>query len=91
MLATPNWTAAVIFYLLFIVGSIIFVINPALKNDSWSYALLYGAMFVFFYLYDLRFDQFGGIEGLAMADRHHRHCLRHGPVGFGFRGFLHDL
>jgi uncharacterized membrane protein len=48
MLATPNWTAAIIFYLLFIVGLIIFVINPALKNHSWSYALLYGAMFGFF-------------------------------------------
>jgi uncharacterized membrane protein len=48
MLATPNWTAAVIFYLLFVVGLVIFVVNPALKNGSWSYALLYGAMFGFF-------------------------------------------
>lgn len=48
MLATPNWTAAIVFYLLFIVGLIIFVINPALKNHSWSYALLYGALFGFF-------------------------------------------
>jgi len=48
MLATPNWTAAIIFYLAFIVGLIIFVIHPALKNHSWSYALLYGIMFGFF-------------------------------------------
>ncbi len=48
MLATPNWTAAIIFYLLFIVGLIIFVINPALKSGSWQYALLYGVLFGFF-------------------------------------------
>ena len=48
MRPTPNWTAAVIFYLLFIVGLVIFAIYPAIRNNSWSYALLYGAMFGFF-------------------------------------------
>jgi uncharacterized membrane protein len=48
MLAVPNWTAALVFYLLFVVGLVIFVIQPALKSHSWSYALLYGAMFGFF-------------------------------------------
>lgn len=48
MLATPNWSAAIIFYLLFVVGLVIFAINPALSKNSWSYALLYGAMFGFF-------------------------------------------
>ncbi|KPJ85659.1 hypothetical protein AMJ57_02165 [Parcubacteria bacterium SG8_24] len=48
MRPTPNWAAAVTFYLIFIVGLVIFSIYPALKNSSWSYAALYGAMFGFF-------------------------------------------
>ncbi len=48
MRATPNWPVAIIFYLLFIVGLVIFVISPAIQKDSWTYALFYGAMFGFF-------------------------------------------
>ncbi len=48
MLPAPNWTAAIIFYLLFVSGLVIFAIYPAAKNNSWSYALIYGAMFGFF-------------------------------------------
>jgi uncharacterized membrane protein len=48
MRPVPNWPVAVIFYLLFIIGLIIFVISPAIRNNSWSYALLYGALFGFF-------------------------------------------
>jgi uncharacterized membrane protein len=44
----PNWTAAVIFYLLFLVGLTIFAIAPALEKNSLSAALIYGAMFGFF-------------------------------------------
>jgi uncharacterized membrane protein len=44
----PNWPATIVFYLLFIVGLVIFAIHPALKNQSWSYALLYGGLFGFF-------------------------------------------
>lgn len=40
-----NWTAAGLFYLLFIAGLLFFVINPALAKDSWKYALLAGAFF----------------------------------------------
>ncbi len=40
-----NWIAAIIFYLLFIVGLVIFVITPAIEKDSWVYALLFGALF----------------------------------------------
>lgn len=45
---TPNWPVAVTFYLFFIIGLVVFVINPALQKDSWLYALGYGAMFGFF-------------------------------------------
>lgn len=48
MRSNPNWTAAIIFYLLFVAGLVVFAIYPAIKNSSWSYALLYGAMFGFF-------------------------------------------
>jgi uncharacterized membrane protein len=44
----PNWPVAITFYLLFIVGLIIFAIYPAVRNNSWTYALFYGAMFGFF-------------------------------------------
>jgi len=50
-----NWTAAIIFYLLFIIGLVIFVIAPALDKNSWSQALLLGALFglITYATYDL--------------------------------------
>jgi uncharacterized membrane protein len=42
------WSAAIIFYLLFIVGIFLFVIAPAVEKQSWSHALLYGALFGLF-------------------------------------------
>jgi uncharacterized membrane protein len=44
----PNWPVAILFYFLFIIGVIIFAVYPAVRNNSWTYALLYGAMFGFF-------------------------------------------
>lgn len=44
----PNWTAAVIFYLLFLVGLVIFAIAPALEKNSVFHVLIYGALFGFF-------------------------------------------
>lgn len=51
----PNWIAAMIFYLIFIVGLVFFVINPALEKGSWSYALLAGMLFglITYSTYDL--------------------------------------
>jgi uncharacterized membrane protein len=50
-----NWTAAIIFYLVFIVGIFIFVILPAVEKQSVLRALLYGAVFGFitYATYDL--------------------------------------
>ncbi len=50
-----NWMAAIIFYLLFITGLIIFVITPAMVKQSWVHALLFGALFglVSYATYDL--------------------------------------
>ena len=50
-----NWAAAIIFYLLFIVGLVQFVITPALEKNSWMHALLFGALFglITYATYDL--------------------------------------
>jgi uncharacterized membrane protein len=50
-----NWTAAVIFYLLFIAGLVIFVVTPAVEKHSWVHALLFGALFglISYATYDL--------------------------------------
>lgn len=50
-----NWTAAIVFYLLFIAGLVVFVIGPAFEKGSWKYALLYGAAFglITYATYDL--------------------------------------
>lgn len=50
-----NWSAAIIFYLIFVAGILFFVINPALAKDSLSYAILAGALFGFitYSTYDL--------------------------------------
>ncbi len=50
-----NWTAAIVFYLLFIVGLVLFVISPALEKSSWTYALFFGALFglITYATYDL--------------------------------------
>ncbi len=43
-----NWTAALIFYLIYIVGIFIFSILPAVESGSFKTAILYGALFGFF-------------------------------------------
>lgn len=50
-----NWLAAIIFYLLFIAGLIVFVVTPALSRGSWLYALGLGALFglITYATYDL--------------------------------------
>jgi len=50
-----NWTAAIIFYLLFIAGLVLFVIAPAVEKQSWVHALIYGALFglITYATYDL--------------------------------------
>jgi uncharacterized membrane protein len=55
MKSDVNWTAAIIFYLLFIVGLVLFVIAPAIEKGSWMHALLFGALFglITYATYDL--------------------------------------
>lgn len=50
-----NWAAAIIFYLIFVAGLVVFVIGPAVEKGSWTYALAFGALFGFiaYATYDL--------------------------------------
>ncbi|MEE4116655.1 MAG: DUF2177 family protein [Marinilabiliaceae bacterium] len=50
-----NWTAAIVFYLVFVAGIVLFVVSPALEAESLNHALLYGALFGFvtYATYDL--------------------------------------
>ena len=43
-----NWAAAILFYLLFIIGIVIFAVRPALELQSPMRALVFGALFGFF-------------------------------------------
>lgn len=55
MAKNPNLIAALIFYVIFIVGLVIFVISPALDKKTWITAVLMGALFglVTYSTYDL--------------------------------------
>lgn len=55
MATDVNYTAAVLFYLIFVAGIVIFAVSPALATGRWSTALVYGALFGFmaYATYDL--------------------------------------
>lgn len=55
LLDKPNMVPALLFYVIYVVGVVVFVINPALEKDSWLHALGYGAAFGFvaYATYDL--------------------------------------
>lgn len=55
LLAKPNFIAAVLFYVIYVVGIVAFAILPAIDADSWQTALSYGALFGFiaYATYDL--------------------------------------
>jgi uncharacterized membrane protein len=58
-----NWFAAITFYLIFIAGLVTFVISPSVEKQSWTNALLYGALFglITYATYDL--TNFATIKG----------------------------
>lgn len=55
MAPSPNWFAALAFYLLFIAGILVFVVIPGLKDNSLQTTLLRAALFglVTYATYDL--------------------------------------
>lgn len=50
-----NWLAAILFYLLFIVGLVLFVVMPSLELKSLSHVIIFGALFglISYATYDL--------------------------------------
>ncbi|HPM42278.1 MAG TPA: DUF2177 family protein [Candidatus Omnitrophota bacterium] len=46
--ADVNWVAAIVFYLLYIAGILIFAVYPAAGKDSLRHAVMMGALFGFF-------------------------------------------
>ena len=55
LLEKPNMLPALLFYVVYVVGVVVFVISPALEKGSWQYALGYGALFglIAYATYDL--------------------------------------
>ena len=55
LLEKPNMTAAILFYIIYVIGTVVFVISPALAKGSLSHAIGYGALFGFvaYATYDL--------------------------------------
>ncbi|MDY6836999.1 MAG: DUF2177 family protein [Thermodesulfobacteriota bacterium] len=43
-----DWTAAIVFYLIFIVGILFFAVVPALERGAWTRAVIWGGLFGFF-------------------------------------------
>ncbi len=48
LLGEVNWTAAIIFYLIFISGILIFAVLPGIEKSSFLHAVTYGVLFGFF-------------------------------------------
>jgi uncharacterized membrane protein len=55
LLKKPNMAAALLFYIIYVVGTVVFVIAPAFEKTSLAYAIWYGALFGFvaYATYDL--------------------------------------
>lgn len=55
LLKKPNMPPALLFYAIYVVGSVLLVVMPAVELGSWQHALGYGALlgFVAYATYDL--------------------------------------
>ena len=60
-----NWKAAILFYLLYILGILVFAVYPALREDRVSHALLYGSLFGFFTYMTYELTNFAVIKDWA--------------------------
>lgn len=79
LLEKPNMMAAIVFYVVYVIGIVTFVLSPALEKGSWVYALGYGALFglVAYATYDLtNLSTFKGFTAkLAIVDMIWGACL----------------
>ena len=66
------WPAAIAFYIMYIIGLIIFCVAQALQRQSWRHALLVGALYGFFTYATFEFTNFALIRdwpfGLVPVD-----------------------
>lgn len=55
MASAVNYPPAILFYLLYVAGIVIFAVSPALETGRWTTVLIYGALFGFmaYATYDL--------------------------------------
>ena len=67
MAESPNWVAAVLFYLLFIVGLVYFAVGPALEAGAWQRAALNGALFGFFCYATYDLTNYATLKGWPVA------------------------
>ena len=74
---------AAIFYLLYVVGILIFAVQPAAASGRWQTALLYGALFGFFAYGTYDFTNLATLKGWSLAD----HVRRSGLGDAGDRRF----
>ena len=81
----PRMGVAVVFYLAYAAGVVIFAVRPALAAADWRAAALYGALFGFFALYHLRPDQFRHHESVDFAGHAIGHWLGHASDSRGRR------
>ena len=53
--SVPNFTVAIIFYLLYVLGIVVFVLDPALSSGEWWQVAIRGALFgvIAYATYDL--------------------------------------
>ncbi len=55
LLEKPFMPPAIAFYIIYVIGVVLFVVNPALEKTSWQHAVGYGALFglIAYATYDL--------------------------------------
>ncbi len=59
----PNMAAAGAFYLMYVVGIVIFAVTPALKSETMMPALVFGALFGFFTYATYDITNFATLKG----------------------------
>lgn len=64
---SPRWWAAIVFYILFVVGLNYFVLTPALKIKSMKMAISNGAAFGFFTYMTYELTNYAVIEGWPLG------------------------
>lgn len=62
-----SWTPAVLFYLVYLVGLIIFAVYPGVIENSWKTACLYGALFGFFTYATYEMTNLATLKGWPLA------------------------